>query len=229
MILILLLSPTLFSKHNAKLAAGSPNAGVCKNRILKLMRACPPHPRWKLQPRTSIKPSETATRPSPLLHLLIRVYLFITCRHSLTPTAANINDVGIMRTKHFIVLPPYPHPPAPPFPSLFIYASSPKMHINTNGDDGATGRERERDSKLVRLMGRGEGDSDWLGERSRESEEENWGMRDGCRAEEKRRDQHGTNCFLCTPAEPRSAIHHPAAIGPAPTLWQMRPSSRSIR
>lgn len=160
MILILLLSPTLFSKHNAKLAAGSPNAGVCKNRILKLMRACPPHPRWKLQPRTSIKPSETATRPSPLLHLLIRVYLFITCRHSLTPTAANINDVGIMRTKHFIVLPPYPHPPAPPFPSLFIYASSPKMHINTNGDDGATGRERERDSKLVRLMGRGEGDSD---------------------------------------------------------------------
>ncbi|CAB1426678.1 unnamed protein product [Pleuronectes platessa] len=43
------------------------------------------------------------------------------------------------------------------------------------------------------------------------------------------RDQHGTNCFLRTPAEPGSAIHHPSAIGPAPTLWQMRPSARSIR
>lgn len=51
---------------------------------------------------------------------------------------------------------------------------------------------------------------------------------DGWMAEEKRRDQHGTNCFLCTPAEPLSAIHQPAAIGPAPTLWQMRPSSHSI-
>ena len=141
----------------------------------KVMRARPPHPQWKLQPWTSIKASETATRPSPLLHLLIWVYLFITCRHSLTPTAANINDVGIMRTKHFIVLPPYPHPPDPLFHLYSFMPLPPKMHINTNGDKVQKGA---RESETVTRSGwwdGGEGDSDWLGERSRESEEENGG------------------------------------------------------
>lgn len=51
-------------------------------------------------------------------------------------------------------------------------------------------------------MGWGERETmiDW--DDTGENRRENRGMRDGWRAEEKRRDQHGTNCFPCTPAEP---------------------------
>lgn len=185
--------------------------GCAKIGFWKVMRACPPHPRWKLQPRTSIKPSETATLPSPLLHLLIRVYLFITCRHSLTPTAANINDVGIMRTKHFIVLPPYPHPPAPPFPSLFIYASSPKMHINTNGDDGATGRERERETANWSGWWDGERETviDW--ESARENQRRRtggWGMDAG------RRRRGEINMALIVSSAPLLSLDQPFITPP---------------
>ncbi len=119
------------------------------------------------------------------------------------------------------------------FPSLFIYAcalSSLWMDINNNGDTVKIHWGTERDRQNVNCPPDGMGrERQWLTgttvERIREREQ---GMRDGWRAEEKRRDQHGTNCFLCTPAAPPSAIHHPTAIGPAPTLWQMRPSSPSV-
>lgn len=150
-----------------------------------------------------------------------------------TPPAANINDVGIGGTGHF-----NPHLPVPyfhlysllriPFLSswcIFILIAVRCEIIERDIDGKGRTSWAEDWSNWWACEKRG---NDWLGD-WRESEGEDRRMKDGWRAEEKRRDQHGTNCFLCIPTEPRSAIHHAAAISPAQTLWQMRPSSHSAR